>query len=132
MMKNKVSIGLYRKFSKAHPESPSHTKWIESNLSVGDDYPAFGVGVDDANRFAEGLRGRLPSRQQWDKAAGRYDSGEREGPYKGSWAKNSKLQIAIALQRPMTIGKAEDDERTNRSVHPSAGAVCRADSCTTA
>jgi len=106
MMKNKVSVALYRRFSKANANSISHKDWNELNLS--DDYPAFGIGVEDAHRFAEQLHGRLPTRQQWDKAAGRYEPGDREGPYNGKWTKESKLNIAV--DSPMRIAEAKDDE----------------------
>lgn len=110
MMKNKVSVGMYRKFAKAHPESDSCKKWLETNREMGDEYPAFGMSVEDAHRFAVELHGRLPSTQQWDTAAGCNEPGDREGPYEGKWRKDSKLDIAIAREGPMKIGEAKADK----------------------
>src|SRR5262249_39512212 len=36
-------------------------------------HPVVRVGVDEADGFARWLTGRLPTGQQWDKAAGRFD-----------------------------------------------------------
>jgi serine/threonine protein kinase len=107
IMKNKVSVGLYRKFADAHPELAPRKEWNPQHL--GDDYPALGVGVEDAYHFAQYLHGNLPTRKEWDKAAGRYLPDRGEGPYKGTWTAKSKLRIAVNRQ-PMPVGKAEDDE----------------------
>ena len=71
IMKNKVSVGLYQKFAEANAARLSHADWNKAQWKAG--YPAFGVGVDDAHRFAsEWLHGTLPTTRQWDKAAGLY------------------------------------------------------------
>jgi serine/threonine protein kinase/formylglycine-generating enzyme required for sulfatase activity len=114
MMKNKVSVGVYRKFAEAHRESSSLKKWVETHVDTGKDYPAFDVGVEDAYRFAsEALHGHLPTTRQWDKASGRFEESKNEGPYRGTWSKTSKLAIAIARtdeDGPLRVGEAKDDE----------------------
>jgi hypothetical protein len=108
IMKNKVSVGLYRKFANAHPERIAKKGWNDKQL--GDEYPVFGVGVEDAYHFAECLHGTLPTTKEWDKAAGFYRPGRGEGPYKGSWRKDAKLAVAVGLSKPMPVGTAADDE----------------------
>jgi formylglycine-generating enzyme required for sulfatase activity len=108
IMRNKVSVGLYRKFASAHPKKIIQKGWNQQQ--VGDEYPALGVGVEDAYHFAEWVHGNLPTTKEWDKAAGFYRPDRSEGPYKGAWGEGSKLKIAVDRSKPMPVGRAADDE----------------------
>jgi serine/threonine protein kinase len=107
IMVNKVSVGLFRRFA----ERAGLIGW---NPPRGDDYPAFHMTVFEAGQFAEWVGGRLPSEAQWDKAAGMYDPGDREGPYRGRWDQQPRPVIAVNWKnveppRPMKVGEAIDD-----------------------
>ena len=108
IMKNKVSVGLYGKFADAHSDSVAHKDWNPQHL--GNNYPVFGVGVEDAYHFARWMHGNLPTTKEWDKAAGLYRADRGDGPYKGKWTKGSKLQIAVGGSAPLPVGEAADDE----------------------
>src|SRR5205085_1783581 len=103
IMENKVSVGLFRQFAVEHSLS-----WKASSQSKDDQFPALGVSVADAHRFAsELLQGFLPTTDQWDKAAGFYlekDKRVGDGPFKGKWT--SQLKPQIALSTPMPVGQA--------------------------
>jgi len=108
IMKNKVSVGLFKQFATNKPEKVTWDKW---NKDADAHFPVLGVAVDDAQSFAfQWPSGNLPSVDQWDRAAGFYsDKPEKwqgEGPYKGSW--DAKPQIA--LTEPMRVGEALADE----------------------
>jgi serine/threonine protein kinase len=55
--------------------------------------PVFGVKVTEAHCFAEWLGGRLPTRQQWRKAAG-WKEDTRAGPFDGNPANRAGLALA--------------------------------------
>jgi formylglycine-generating enzyme required for sulfatase activity len=75
------------------------------------DWPVFRVDVQEAHACAEWLGGRLPSVEQWDKAAGRFDRKDKgEDPDAGPFVKNfGPDDIAINRQGPMAVGKASHD-----------------------
>lgn len=105
MMQDKVSLGLFRKFATLFPEHVRSTKWKEG---TDDQHPVLGVTVDEAHQFASRwLKGRLPSTEQWDKAAGRYEPAAGEGPYRGRWWDNPKPEIAV--KHPAAVGSATSD-----------------------
>ncbi len=58
---------------------------MRKNLGADDpELPVFRVSALEAHQFARWLGGRLPSKQEWQRAAGVGVAG-REGPYLGSW-----------------------------------------------
>jgi formylglycine-generating enzyme required for sulfatase activity len=104
-MKNKVSVGLFGTFVAA-----KGLKWDPRAGYEGKDLPALGMTADDAHAFAsEVLGGKLPTTQQWAKAAGLHEDKEKrgEGPYRGSWEKDPKPEVA--LTKPWPVGTAKDD-----------------------
>ena len=109
IMEDKVSHGLFRKFAERCPEKVRSTDWKKGK---DDDYPVLGVFVDEAHSFVSWLaegKGRLPSTQQWDKAAGLSEPKRTrgEGPYRGSWQDNPKPDIE--LNHPVALGSSKSD-----------------------
>jgi serine/threonine protein kinase/formylglycine-generating enzyme required for sulfatase activity len=81
MMQDKLSLGLFRKFAREKPGEVTDGTW---DKGADDRHPVFNVKVDDAYRLAAWQGGKLPSRVQWNTAAGLYlDSRTGEGPYLG-------------------------------------------------
>jgi serine/threonine protein kinase len=117
IMQDKVSVQQFRRFATDRPEDVKNGGWKQKGLA-GKDYPrdqqpVMGVAVLDAHRFAVWLGGRLPSRNQWDKAAGRKEPNPREGPFEGAWAEQAKGRIAINRTKeegPMHCGQAAQDK----------------------
>jgi formylglycine-generating enzyme required for sulfatase activity len=76
-------------------------------------HPVMAVHVEDAHRFARWLGGKLPSTQQWDKAAGRFEDNPLPGPYDPNWdPAKDKDRTQIALNRPqgpLPVGTASKD-----------------------
>jgi serine/threonine protein kinase/formylglycine-generating enzyme required for sulfatase activity len=115
IMENKVSFEQFQRF--AMTGGAKGNKWKEPDDVGGDypkpKYPVFNVTVEDADRFAQWLGGKLPTLDQWDRAAGRFEAKERrgEGPYQGTWDPTKPLKIAVwrGDKGPMECGKAEDD-----------------------
>jgi serine/threonine protein kinase len=101
MMRDKVSVGQFRTFAQR--------VGLAWKSDLADDYPAFQVTVSEAQKFAEWVGGQLPTEEQWDKAAGLRDPGDREGPYVGRWEQQPRPQIALDLEEPMKVGEAADD-----------------------
>lgn len=109
IMENKVWAGLYRQFAETQPKGASglkSTRWDELAKVYKDERcPVLGTDVEDADRCANWLGGRLPSQAQWDKAAGRGIRSEREGPYQSPWNPKARpLEVAVnvdkALEKP--------------------------------
>ena len=125
IMKDKVSIRLYRKFAEARPLQ------TEADLKAGADVrlPMMGMTAQEAYDYAQWLGGivpqdssstakasyggpirvDLPTSNQWDKAAGLFDRAGREGPYLKTWA-GLPGEIAIARTGPMPVGTATHDK----------------------
>jgi len=107
MMADKVWVGLFRKYADAHAAMITHSNW---NRYADNRFPALGVGVEDAYRFASmWLHGDLPTTDQWDKASGLWEEPRGEGPYQGKWEGTAKLDIA--LKEPVRIAT----DKHNRS-----------------
>src|SRR5207253_11468511 len=61
-------------------------EWKKIDINaLGDDRPVMNVMVEDADRFARWLGGRLPTTEQWDTASGIFRSEPGNGPYQDPW-----------------------------------------------
>ncbi len=122
VMRDKVAIGLFQQFAAARPSDVQHQEWRKgpavgdnNNLGLGNGrLPVMAVHVEDADRFARWLGGKLPSAREWDKAAGRFEDHPGEGPYAADWKPAldvDKNQIAIGRfdQGPLPVGMASKD-----------------------
>ena len=105
IMEDMVWNGLFRMFDPLGPED------------VQEQLPAMGMDVETADRFARwlvGPYGRLPSVEQWNKAAGTYyhqmhpDRG-REGPFLPDWDPSDPYQIGLDRDQPLPVGTASHD-----------------------
>jgi serine/threonine protein kinase len=107
IMVNKVSVGQFHEFLKAS-SSRATPSW---NSEANPDFPVLGVTVTDAYQFAKWLGGNLPTKAEWEKAAGLRDPNGHEGPFRGSWDKEPKPQVAVDRfgKGPMKVGEARDD-----------------------
>ncbi|HEX4590353.1 MAG TPA: SUMF1/EgtB/PvdO family nonheme iron enzyme, partial [Gemmataceae bacterium] len=90
MLRDKVTNHAFAQFAAEQPEAIRDKGWRqgaagENDIPLGVDdfpfHPVVRVSVDDAHRFAGWLKGELPTAQQWDKAAGRFDGAV--GPFVG-------------------------------------------------
>jgi hypothetical protein len=108
IMVDKVTVAQYRRFAKDKGKTEPTVRW-----PTQDDLPVMGVKLQEAHAFAsDWMKGHLPSIRQWDKAAGRFETNPREGPYvSGSWAKGKP---GIGLDHtgnmgPVKVGAWVDD-----------------------
>ena len=88
-------------------------------------WPVFSITAQEAQEFAHWLvpsntlklRGDLPTREQWDKAAGFYDRQSEDsehddrGPFLRGWSPNAMGEIAIGRGKegPLPVGTATKD-----------------------
>src|SRR5262249_33297617 len=82
-------------------------------VAIGSDngrLPVMRVTVVEAHCFAAWLGGFLPTVQQWDKAAGRFEEDRGEGPFIEPWdAKDPQIAVGRAREGPMEAGQAAKD-----------------------
>lgn len=123
MMRDKVSVGLFKKFAARYAGLMKDDNWQKGGLKGGEDLnnnddrlPALRMCVDDASLFAtRWVRGgNLPTLRQWDKAAGRFEPGVGEGPFEGPWSRTEDTdhtQIAVnrGAEGPLPVGTATRD-----------------------
>jgi hypothetical protein len=121
IMETKVPIEAFQKFEEKNKAFLKNDDWKNGALAGGKDtklgnprFPVTRVGVEDAYVFAKALGGKLPTVQQWDKAAGRDEPNHGDGPFQGPWNSNedmNKDQIAVnrGLEGPLEVGKASKD-----------------------
>jgi serine/threonine protein kinase len=125
IMVTEVPLAVFEEFARAQKQNLSSDDWKKGPKLKNSAFlpqplngrlPVVGVKVADADRFAKWLRGRLPSDDQWKKAAGLWFEAEKDrpaeaGPFKGLWDPKKPPKIAIdrAEQGPMPVGTAEDD-----------------------
>lgn len=117
IMIDKVSIALFRQFA-SEENAVQHAEWEKGAWANGaylrnqhEQLPVMGVDVEDADRFAQWLKGKLPTIHQWDKAAGRYEVPPRDGPYVADWDPTDNTQIAVNREKegPLPVGTASKD-----------------------
>jgi hypothetical protein len=117
MMENKVWVGLYREFARQAPAKElSNKNWDMKDrnspwLNRGERLPVLNVPATGATYFARWLDGRLPTVEEWNKAAGLFEENHGEGPFRGSWQAARKPEIAVGRgdAGPMAVGQAGDD-----------------------
>jgi serine/threonine protein kinase len=91
LMENKVSNGLF-------------TALVLGGKSGQPDLPALGKTVTQARGLARSLGGLLPTKAQWDKAAGLRKRDGRDGPARGP-----DVAVGLRGQGPRPVGTAADD-----------------------
>ncbi len=116
IMETKVPVALYRKFADllAGRGLLKNNQWESYASNKVGENPVMGVVWQDANQFAEWLGGQLPSEEQWNKAAGKWERDRGLGPFKGPY-KPDENKPAIAIKRtleqgPAPCGAFPDDE----------------------
>ncbi len=107
IMENKVWNGLYRKLVQARGDSSCQPVPGPESGEDWERLPATNMSVRDAHEFAHWLGGpnaHLPSREQWDKAAGLYDDHWkiRTGPIAPDWDPQQPGSVAINLDHAAT------------------------------
>jgi serine/threonine protein kinase len=117
IMVNKVSYDLFHLFAVQGQRPLLNNAWQKP---PGDGRcPVTAIIADDAAHCAIWLRGKLPTKQEWDKAAGLYQEhpGERWdtnlGPFSGKWDKilwQTNGVPDVAIFKPAPVGEAKDDE----------------------
>jgi serine/threonine protein kinase len=104
ILRDKVTNHAFAQFARDNPHAVQDAGWRqgaagENDIPLGVNdfpfYPVVRVSVDDANRFAGWLKGVLPTAQQWDKAAGRFDGAV--GPFVGDGKGLSNEDIGMGL-----------------------------------
>jgi len=105
IMENKVWNGLYAKFLR---EDLSAATAAQDRASQNPMLPAFHVPALAARRFAKWLDAAadLPTPEQWDKAAGRFDPNRRHGSFEEPWEPG---ELAVGLEGPVPVGSSKKD-----------------------
>jgi formylglycine-generating enzyme required for sulfatase activity len=122
-MRDKVSNALFAKYDASRPAERRKTAWRErvkqdTHGRWDERWPVLHVSCEDALAFArwfgEHDRGtipfRLPTTQQWDKAAGLYDRDGREGPFAGHWGAKDGPRIAVNGREPLPVDRDGAEE----------------------
>ncbi len=106
------------------PDVPAYLPHPDDLGVAGDKgrLPVMRVWIEDAHRFARWLGGLLPSDEEWDLAAGRWDKSDRQGPFLPDWKQGEKDTIAVGREfaGPMPVGAAVKD-RSLHGCHDMAG-----------
>ncbi len=76
--------------------------------------PVFRVTVTEAHCFAEWLDGRLPSKKQWLKAAGKDEDVTRQGPFDGAPEDTRDLAVGLLTDGPWPVDRGERDRSIYR------------------
>jgi formylglycine-generating enzyme required for sulfatase activity len=141
MMEDKVWNALYEEFVKEKREELRRTgmdnpgtikgEWVDGGCAPGlpmdnpkseklgvdgdqRNVPVFRVTVTEAFLFAQWLGGKLPTKDEWERAAGmsRDIVGENEnstGPFEGTTADLTELAVNLGLTGPQPVGQAKRD-----------------------
>ena len=116
LMENKVWNDLYRSFEMAVPDSKPDGKWekIAAHYATQQKVPSgklpvFDVRFERARDFAKWLKGDLPTKEQWDRAAGwQADKEQPGGPYRAP-APGKPLDINVRQNAPVEVTTGECD-----------------------
>ena len=111
VMETKVSNELFAIFARARPLA-GEQDWQLQPVCL----PALGMTAQRASACALWLGGQLPTTQQWDKAAGYWDRGDRTGPAKGS-----RVAIGRRGKGPLPVDDPGEDDVSVFGVRGMAG-----------
>jgi formylglycine-generating enzyme required for sulfatase activity len=119
MSENMITNETFAKFADANTEKVKDSQWTLGAIAAGGDLgvengklPVMRVTVTEAHECARWLAGFLPTRKQWDKAAGLYDATDAQGPFKGTWNQQQPpegVSLGRGMQGPMEAGEAPND-----------------------
>jgi hypothetical protein len=124
MMQTKVPIHWFRAFAQEKPGEVTDKEWeklanavkkeweTQASAVKAEQCPASGVIVEDADRFARWLGGKLPNQKEWNKAAGFIDTpGKKGGPFVEPWPwnPNDPTQISLDEKKPLPVGTGTHD-----------------------
>jgi serine/threonine protein kinase len=117
IMENKVTNELFRKFAEANPKAVEGSKWelggVAKRKELGATnprHPVVRVNFAEAWACAVWLGGRIPTVEQWDKAAGRFEEHHGLGPFRESAdGKAPEVAVARAETGPADAGSAASD-----------------------
>ncbi len=121
VMEDKVSVEIFARFAEAQAEMLHSSEWKIGGMAAGRDVgtsdprlPALRVKWIEAWQCALWLGGRLPTAQQWDKAAGRFDAAEGSssgGPFDAALFGEDRHTVAVDRQNegPLPVGAAAAD-----------------------
>jgi formylglycine-generating enzyme required for sulfatase activity len=112
-MRDKVWVRLFEAFARENPGKVRESKW---NQGHDPHWPVLGVTGVEAQAFAEWLggprQGFLPTCDQWDQAAGKYEKERGLYPFKGEYDPRDRTGTLIAvgrLKEPRQVGTARLD-----------------------
>jgi hypothetical protein len=88
-------------------DDPDKAPFFGATLPARGPLPVFRATVTEAHCFAEWLDGRLPTRQQWRKAAGKDEDG-RPGPFAGDPADTEDLAVGL-VDGPWPVNQGSRD-----------------------
>lgn len=129
IMKHKVWNALFAQFAAQHPQELAQDSHWTLGASFKDrqdltaaacpENPVYQVTYDEAARFAAWLGGRLPSAQEWDKAAGLSDHPpDRQGPF----VPGQPLEaIGLSPHGPVPVTRSESADVSPLGVCDMAG-----------
>ena len=80
--------------------------------------PALGLTAEDANKLAAQLGGQLPTKEQWDRAAGYHQQAGRPGP---SASPPIHAGVGRIDEGPLAVDDAADDDVTPEGVRDLSG-----------
>ncbi|QDV66441.1 Serine/threonine-protein kinase PrkC [Rosistilla carotiformis] len=118
-MQDLVSNAMFARFVQQSPSAAIGEEWKTGTLAGNDFLPAedhphlpvVNVSAEEAYLFANAIGCDLPTKQQWDKAAGRWDHPpEQTGPFEAP-ADEPVPDVAVDRieQGPAPIGSSRDD-----------------------
>jgi serine/threonine-protein kinase len=114
IMRDKVWVGLFKAFADERPKMVQGSQW---NKDADPRFPVLGVTGLEAQKFAEWLggprQGYLPTREQWDQAAGMNREPRRRGPYQESANPKDWTGIAVGRVTPRPV-----DDPSTRDISP--------------
>ncbi len=114
IMRDKVWVELFAAFARENPEKVKGSRW---NKDRNPRWPVLGATGVEAQAFAEWLGGRgqgfLPSREEWDLAAGKDEQDRGASTYPHGWKPTDRTGTMIAVnvldENPRPVGAARLD-----------------------
>jgi hypothetical protein len=112
ILRDKVTNHAFGHYARENPAAVRDSKWeggpegpnaIPLGARDFPFHPVLRVSVDEADGFARWLGGRLPSADQWDKAAGRFDGAV--GPFAGDGQGLGNEDFGVGLDRLLPVNR---------------------------